>query len=108
MSVFICAKCGCVENTATSEYWSLVHNLFPIDYEDDLKGYEGKPLCSECCKLVFPESTGILKPIDEKEPLTKAVHGKWHNKFAKRLATEKEKLAAKDSEKYNIIDCNKL
>ena len=33
MSIFRCSKCGCVENTATSNYWTR----------------DGKPpLCSEC------------------------------------------------------------
>ena len=29
MALFICSKCGCVENTATSDYWAVVHKLFP-------------------------------------------------------------------------------
>ncbi len=33
MSLFICAKCKCVENTALSSYWW---------------GDKDKPLCSEC------------------------------------------------------------
>ncbi len=35
MSTFICTRCGAVENTATSEYWTLKR--------------EGKPvICSKC------------------------------------------------------------
>ena len=34
MSLFRCTKCGCVENTATSNYWLL-------------RG-DAEPLCSEC------------------------------------------------------------
>ena len=33
MSVFICSKCGCIENTASSSFWS--------------RG-DADPLCSEC------------------------------------------------------------
>jgi len=32
--LFICQKCGCVENTALSDYWSNME----------------KPLCSECSR----------------------------------------------------------
>ena len=33
MPLFICSKCGCVENTATSDYWPVVHKIFPIEYD---------------------------------------------------------------------------
>lgn len=49
MSLFICAKCGCVDNTAASSYWSLMN----IRYDGDLQKYAGKPLCSECGLLKF-------------------------------------------------------
>lgn len=80
MGAFICAKCGCVENTATSSYWSVVHNLFPIEYDNSLKGYEGKPLCSECGMLVS----------DQKDTM-RMIPGKWHGRFLKKQATEEEK-----------------
>lgn len=84
MSLFICAKCGCVENTATSDYWAVAHNLFPIEYGGSLKGYEGKPLCSECGRIVF----------DGDGNNARMVPGKWHGKFPKRQATEKQKRSA--------------
>lgn len=57
MSIFRCEKCGCVENTATSDYWSRAH---PFD------GSKPKPvLCSEC----DPEI------------------GKWHGRFPKNQAS---------------------
>lgn len=84
MSLFICAKCGCVENTATSDYWAVVHNLFPIEYDESLKGYEGKPLCSECGRIVF----------DEDGNNARMVPGKWHGRFPKNPATEDERLHA--------------
>lgn len=30
MSLFVCAKCGCVDNTATSSYWMLTNEY--MDY----------------------------------------------------------------------------
>lgn len=56
MSVFRCEKCGCVENTATSNYWT---NRYPED-----GGPRKTLLCSEC----DPEI------------------GKWHGCFDKRSA----------------------
>ena len=56
MPIFRCEKCGCIENTATSNYWESKH---PMD--------EGKPkplVCSEC----DPEI------------------GKWHGHFPKTSA----------------------
>jgi hypothetical protein len=56
MSIFRCEQCGCVENTATSNYWA---QQYPID------GSVEKPkLCSEC----DPEI------------------GKWHGDFPKQSA----------------------
>lgn len=57
MSVFRCEQCGCMENTATSNYWEMRH---PFD------GSSPKPaLCSEC----DPEI------------------GKWHGHFPKKQAS---------------------
>jgi len=56
MSIFRCTKCGCIENTATSNYWEQRH-----PYE----GGEPKPiLCSECDPAI----------------------GKWHGRFKKQPA----------------------
>ena len=60
MSAFRCDKCGCVENTATSNFWSRRH---PCD--DDGNTLPSLPaLCSEC----DPEI------------------GKWHGHFGKMSA----------------------
>lgn len=83
MSLFICAKCGCIDNTATSSYWGLT-GLSVEDnyiYDDSLKEYKGMPLCSECAKIVFHK--------DKSTP--NVVPGKWHGKFPKKLATEEDK-----------------
>lgn len=82
MSIFVCSKCGCVDNTATSSYWSIVHNTFPeAEWDESIKAYKGKPLCSECCKVIF----------DETGNNPRYVPGKWHGKFPKKPITEEQK-----------------
>lgn len=79
MSIFVCSKCGCVDNTATSSYWSIVNNLFPdAEWDESIKAYKGKPLCSECCKVVY----------DETGNNPRYVPGKWHGIFPKEPPTE--------------------
>lgn len=43
MSLFVCAKCGCVDNTATSSYWMLTneHMVDKFDYAKELQPYKG-------------------------------------------------------------------
>lgn len=96
MSIFICEKCKCVDNTAISEYWALTNKFLYKDYifQDDLKQYIGKPLCSECAKIVF-DKTGNNG---------KVVSGKWHDKFEKKLATLDQ---IKSVEYKGIITLNK-
>lgn len=31
MSLFVCAKCGCIDNTATSSYWMLTNEYMDVD-----------------------------------------------------------------------------
>lgn len=82
MSIFVCSKCGCVDNKATSSYWSIVHNLFPdAEWDESIKAYKGKPLCSECCKVVF----------DETGNNPRYVPGKWHGRFPKEPPTDDQK-----------------
>lgn len=45
----------------------------------ELAQYKGKPLCSECWYVKDDGKDGIVVP------------GKWHNKFDKKEATEKDK-----------------
>lgn len=56
MSIFVCEKCGAVENTATSNYWE---QKYPYN-----GGAEQPKLCSECDMEI----------------------GKWHGRFEKRPA----------------------
>ena len=76
MPLFICAKCGCIENTALSTYW-FRHNL---KYTDGLEEYQDKPLCSECGAVVYDDNV-----------CGKMVPGRWHNRFPKVKATEKQR-----------------
>lgn len=49
----MCAKCGCVDNTATSSYWMLTNEYMvdKFDYAKELQPYKGMGLCSECGRL---------------------------------------------------------
>lgn len=58
MSLFVCSKCGCIDNTATSCYWALIRPCKNRIYDKSLKGYEGKPLCSECAAIEY--SKGVV------------------------------------------------
>lgn len=48
MSLFVCAKCGCVDNTATSSYWMLTNEYMvdKFEYAKELQPYKGMGLCS--------------------------------------------------------------
>ncbi len=62
MSLFQCEACGCVENTATSNYWTK-------DMKDMwTEEYLGKALCSACGPSHFKDGT-------------KADQGVWHGRF---------------------------
>lgn len=63
------------------------HHVIPIrgkfteeDIKVILKGYEGKPLCSECAAIEY-----------DKEDQLVVVPGTWHGKFKKEWPTEEEK-----------------
>ena len=76
MPLFICAKCGCVENTALSTYWFRKM----LKYTDGLEEYQDKPLCSECGAVLY-DGNGCGKMVP----------GRWHNRFPKKQATEKQR-----------------
>lgn len=72
MSLFVCAKCGCVDNTATSSYWMLTNEYMvdKFEYAKELQPYKGMGLCSECGRLATsPDGRDVV------------VSGKWHGKF---------------------------
>lgn len=39
MSLFVCSRCGCIDNTATSCYWALTRPCKNRIYDKSLKGY---------------------------------------------------------------------
>lgn len=61
MSLFVCSKCGCIDNTATSYYWALIRPCKNRIYDKSLKGYEGKPLCSECAAIEYDKEDKLHK-----------------------------------------------
>ena len=71
MSLFVCDKCGCVDNTALGRYWSKDDPL--LWGEDNL----GLALCTECAPTTFADGSPV-------NPRIMADYGKWHNKFPKK------------------------
>lgn len=78
MPLFVCEKCGVIENTALSTYWSR-RLLKPEVWDEEIRPYYGKCLCSECVRY---ERIGNGK--------LKAIPGKWHDQFPKHYPDEKE------------------
>jgi hypothetical protein len=57
MPLFMCSRCGCVDNTATSKFWEQQMTAVEL-------GIEHKPLCAECSPQVR----------------------RWHGHFPRKLA----------------------
>jgi len=70
MPLFVCDKCGCVDNTAFGRYWSK-------DLEEWGDDNRGLALCSECAPTHFKDG----KPARNLHGLSQ--YGKWHNEFPK-------------------------
>ena len=82
MPLFICAKCGVIENTATSCYWTLTSSrIDKYKFHPDLIQYKGKPLCSECAKTIYGKDK-------DGNYISGVVPGEWHNKFEKKYPDE--------------------
>ena len=71
MPLFVCEKCGCVENTALGFYWSRNR----VKCKDE--SLNGKALCSECAPQYYED--GSKSDFD----------GQWHGKFEKMLYDSK-------------------
>lgn len=69
MSLFVCDKCGCVENTALGRYWS---KDMPFWGDDN----RGLALCSECAPTRDKDGNYINEYGARK-------YGKWHGIFLK-------------------------
>lgn len=74
MGLFVCDVCHTIENTSFGIYWERNENNF------DDASLQGKALCSACA----PEQYADGNPT--------TCHGKWHGRFARVVATEKELL----------------
>lgn len=75
MSLFVCSKCGCVENTALGLWW-VRGNPEYFKWDSENEQYKGKGLCSECMPVEFSDCSG------------KHGNGKWHNRFPKQTLQE--------------------
>ncbi len=76
MSLFVCDKCGCVDNTALGRYWSKDMDF----WADDNKGLA---LCAECAPSTYKDGSpaGVIRRF-----------GKWHNQFPKEKWDGKVKV----------------
>lgn len=75
MPVFRCSKCGVVENTATSHYWTR-----------DFEKPEGAPPSPPLCSLCDPET------------------GKWHDRFERKTPEELGLVEGPDGFLYDPSD----
>ena len=97
MSLFVCEKCGGIDNTALGRYHS--RNIPGLWSEDN----QGMALCCECAPTHFKDG-GLVNAYDESR-----CYGKWHNKFPKRYykdLSEKERksLINYDKEKFKKFE----
>jgi hypothetical protein len=81
MSLFVCAKCECIENTALGHYW-MKSRVEQFKWTPENEQFKGYPLCSECEPIYFIDGSKNGK-------------GKWHGRFPKehwsKYYTEKPK-----------------
>jgi len=80
MPLFICEKCGAIENSALGIWWTRDYMKDDFIYKD--KEDYGKALCSECAPEKFKDGSSTKK-------------GKWHNRFPKEYFNK---------DKHNIKD----
>ncbi len=66
MPIFVCEKCGNIDNSATGYYWARGRFKFK-----DAPDCDGKALCCECVPEFFDDGSKT------------GYNGKWHNKFPK-------------------------
>ena len=78
MSIFICEKCGNIDNTACSNnYWHVAGNKYyksvnkpiKIYYRPEFEYFEDHMCCSKCCEGIIYKDGDIMKPtsIDDDE-----------------------------------------
>lgn len=78
MSLFVCAKCGCIENTALGHYWCR-NNIEWFEWPEDLAEFKGRALCSECMPQYYKNGT-------------RHSNGEWHGRFEKEHWSKKYKV----------------
>lgn len=71
MSIFICEKCGYLDNTACgNNYWHASGNKYrkreglPLDisYSPEFQYFEDHVCCSECCNgITYKDGSGIIR-----------------------------------------------
>lgn len=85
MSIFICEKCGKIDNTAChNNYWHASQNKYrqskgeelSTAYKPEFKYFENHVCCSDCCKgITYKDNSGVLHKgrldIEDKEHWTK-------------------------------------
>jgi hypothetical protein len=64
VSLFICSKCGCVENTALGNFWKRHCYGHPV-------------LCSECSTGVWHGQFKKRKATEQEIALSKNPRGRW-------------------------------
>lgn len=70
MPLFVCAKCACIDNTATGFWWTRVIMKEEMIWNADNKDFKGMGLCCECAPTHFIDGG-------------KTGYGKWYNHFEK-------------------------
>lgn len=96
MSIFICEKCGKLDNTACSNnYWHAAMNKYrqsqgkelDISFKPQFEYFETHVCCSDCCDgVIYKDDSGILhnRSVD--------IKGKEHwTKYGKEKLLEWEK-----------------
>lgn len=83
MPLFVCEKCGAIENTALGTYWARESFRFKDHPELD-----GKALCSECTPKYFEDGSPTGK-------------GEWHGHFPKEYARD---LPEDELKAYHLIN----
>lgn len=102
MSLFVCAKCGCVDNTATSSYWMLINEYMvdKFEYAKELQPYKGMGLCSECGRLATsPDGRDVVVPGNGTGSSRRAVKESRIQKFNK-MNTKRNKIKKGDTMIY--------
>ena len=91
MPLFVCEKCGGIDNTAYGRYWT--KDLPDLWKEDN----RGMALCCECAPTHFKNGRLVHEYTDNES----CKFGTWHNKFPKRYYKDLTKEERKSLINYN-------